>query len=81
MDDSACSVDQKKNNKIILVIRGIPAHVRLKPEITQIELAEILLLSGRTVRIMMKELINENRIIRVGLNQNTGKFLNSSIGA
>ena len=42
------------------------AEIRQRPNITQTELSGILSFSGRTVQRMMKELINENKIARVG---------------
>lgn len=50
-----------KNTKEQLI-----AEIRQRPNITQTELSGILSLSRRTVQRMMKELINENKIARVG---------------
>ena len=51
------------------VLNQLITNIRLKPEVTQNELAEMLSLSRRTVQRMMKELINENKIVRVGSNR------------
>lgn len=62
-NDADFGADSKKNKKLLI------DNIKKRPTITQNELAEILSLSRRTVQRIIKELMNENKIKRVGSNR------------
>lgn len=62
-NDADFGANSKKNKKLLI------DNIKKRPTITQNELAEILSLSRRTVQRIIKELMNENKIKRVGSNR------------
>lgn len=62
-NDADFGANSKKNKKLLI------DNIKKRPTITQNELAEILSLSRRTVQRIIKELVNENKIKRVGSNR------------
>lgn len=65
-NSNGAKVDVNNGAKYENTKEQLIAEIRQRPNITQTELSGILSLSRRTVQRMMKELINENKIARVG---------------
>lgn len=65
-NSNGAKVDANNGAKYKNTKEQLIAEIRQRPNITQTELSGILSLSRRTVQRMMKELINENKIARVG---------------
>ena len=65
-NSNGAKVDANNGAKYKNTKEQLIAEIRQRPNIIQTELSGILSLSRRTVQRMMKELINENKIARVG---------------